>query len=102
MFCVCGGITWRYRAGQHIVYWSQFPGEYEHWRFEEGFATGWDDAYLFACKWARLQSPFVEEVGFKGPWMYRRKEEHLHREVMSKNVWECGESYIPVGFGLPC
>ena len=44
----------------------------------------------------------MEEVGFKGPWMSRRMEEHLHREVMSKNVWECGESYIPVGFGLPC
>ena len=42
----------------------------------------------------------MEEVGFKGPWMYRRKEEHLHREVVSKNVWECGESHTPVGFGL--
>ena len=34
-------------SGDHTVYWSQYPGKYEHWRFAEGFIRGWDDAYLF-------------------------------------------------------
>ncbi|TBU37979.1 glycoside hydrolase [Dichomitus squalens] len=78
---------------QHKAYWSQYPGDYEHWRLEEGFSAGWDDAYLFARQWAELGSLFLEEVGFKGPWMNHRKEQ-LESRIASKHVWEWDHGFI--------
>lgn len=33
--------------GEHSGYWDRYPGHYEHWRFDQGFIRGWDDAYMF-------------------------------------------------------
>ncbi|KAI9062050.1 hypothetical protein FKP32DRAFT_1759206 [Trametes sanguinea] len=80
---------------EHAGYWQQYPGHYEHWRFAEGFARGWDDAYLFA----RMAPPrsgsgsgsgstSAEEIGFVGPWTRRRAQEHVAQEGGGGSVWE--------------
>lgn len=33
--------------GEHTSHWSQYSGNYEHWRFADGFTQGWTDAYKF-------------------------------------------------------
>ena len=77
-------------SGQHASYWGQYPGHYEHWRFDEGFATGWEDAVRFAS-WRPSQ--FADELGFKGPWLKRRASEHL-RAKGDGNLWEYGMSSV--------
>ncbi|RPD60333.1 glycoside hydrolase [Lentinus tigrinus ALCF2SS1-7] len=71
-------------SAQHASYWNQYPGPYEHWRFDEGFATGWEDAARFAA-WHPGQ--FADELGFKGPWAKRRAGEHISAKG-DGNVWE--------------
>ncbi|KAH7908898.1 glycoside hydrolase family 5 protein [Hygrophoropsis aurantiaca] len=73
--------------GQHSSYWAQYPGHYEHWRFEQGFSQGWDDGYLF------LDSDFsnadtICEVGFTGSLAKRRVEGHIRETGSNRNVWE--------------
>ncbi|KAI0667210.1 glycoside hydrolase [Trametes maxima] len=53
---------------EHSGYWAQYPGDYEHWRFADGFTKGWDDAYA-------------------GPWTKRRTHEHTV-EKGHTSVWE--------------
>ncbi|KAK7685459.1 hypothetical protein QCA50_011322 [Cerrena zonata] len=75
--------------GQHMAYWSQHPGNYEHWRFEHGFIVGWDDAWLFFESVAALppHSP-VPELGFKGPWLRRRLQQHVQDKGGGNGLWE--------------
>ncbi|KAI8974824.1 glycoside hydrolase superfamily [Trametes punicea] len=72
--------------GEHTAYWQQYPGNYEHWRFADGFTQGWDDAYLFATL-GPSSSGYAEEIGFKGPWAKRRAREYVAQKGAS-NVWE--------------
>ena len=73
VFCGSGGARGVYRTsltleiGEHTRYWEQYPGHYEHWRFSDGFTQGWNDAVSFAAL-APASHPFMEEIGFKGPW----------------------------------
>ncbi|RDB25065.1 Glucan 1,3-beta-glucosidase 3 [Hypsizygus marmoreus] len=30
----------------HMHYWSQYPGKYEHWQFGDRFIKGWGEAYI--------------------------------------------------------
>ncbi|KAI0821809.1 glycoside hydrolase, partial [Trametes gibbosa] len=78
--------------GAHAGYWQQFPGNYEHWRFAEGFTRGWDDAYLFASI-APAGEPYVEEIGFVGPWKKRRLREHV-AEKGGSNLWEFEHGFL--------
>ncbi|KAH9848755.1 glycoside hydrolase, partial [Lenzites betulinus] len=74
--------------GEHSGYWQQFPGNYEHWRFAEGFTRGWDDAYLFASLApSTRRGTYIEEIGFVGPWKKRRVSEHA-AEKGGSNLWE--------------
>ncbi|KAJ7643382.1 glycoside hydrolase superfamily [Mycena polygramma] len=59
--------------GEHTAYWSQYPGKYNHARFAEGFALGWDDAYTFFT--ATLDGG-VSELGFVGAWAKTRTTDH--------------------------
>ncbi|KAI0628657.1 glycoside hydrolase [Trametes polyzona] len=79
--------------GQHASYWQQYPGNYEHWRFAEGFTRGWDDAYLFAALSQVRSSAFVEEIGFVGPWKNRRVREHVATKGDS-NLWEFEHGFV--------
>ncbi|KAJ7089811.1 glycoside hydrolase family 5 protein [Mycena belliarum] len=60
-------------ASEHIAYWSQFPGKYEHARFADGFVQGWDDAYSF---FFASGGRHVSELGFVGAWARRKTKDH--------------------------
>ncbi|EIW78117.1 glycoside hydrolase family 5 protein [Coniophora puteana RWD-64-598 SS2] len=78
--------------GQHSSYWDQYPGHYEHWRFEHGFRQGWDDAYpFFSFDDESLTS--VSEMGFRGHWLTRRVSDHVHASGKSKSIWEFEHGY---------
>ncbi|KIJ11716.1 glucan 1,3-beta-glucosidase [Paxillus involutus ATCC 200175] len=78
--------------GQHVSYWAQYPGQYEHWRFEKGYNQGWGDAYKFLLnKDTTLDA--VSELGFKGPWKKKRVYEHGTESGFSNNVWEYEHGY---------
>ncbi|KAH9887994.1 glycoside hydrolase [Cubamyces lactineus] len=72
--------------GEHTRYWEQYTGHYEHWRFADGFIQGWNDAISFAAL-APASHPFMEEIGFKGPWTKQRVRAHVAAKGDS-NVWE--------------
>ncbi|OCH93989.1 glycoside hydrolase [Obba rivulosa] len=72
---------------EHATYWKQYPGQYEHWRFGEGFIQGWDDAWTFLSASASHPGAFMQELGFKGPWAKRRAQAHA-REKGEGNLWE--------------
>jgi len=74
-------------SSEHAAYWSQFPGKYEHWRFEDGFVTGWDDAYAFFSSSSHLQRP-VPELGFKVSRRKQQLTEHVRVKGCGKCVWE--------------
>ncbi|KAH9836121.1 glycoside hydrolase [Rhodofomes roseus] len=74
--------------GEHSSFWSQFPGNYEHWRFADGFTEGWEDAWHFFFISSHTQrAGFISELGFKGPWAKRRSQEYISKKG-SGNVWE--------------
>ncbi|KAI0779222.1 glycoside hydrolase [Irpex lacteus] len=74
--------------GEHQGYWSRYPGHYEHWRFDEGFLRGWDDAWLFFRSISSLPpNAFIPELGFKGPWLKMRLKEHTATKGTG-NLWE--------------
>ncbi|KAF9218682.1 glycoside hydrolase [Gyrodon lividus] len=74
-------------VGQHASYWAQYPGHYEHWRFEKGYNQGWGDAYQFLLNKA-ITKDAVCELGFKGSWRKKRVHEHGTESGFSNNVWE--------------
>lgn len=91
-------FSFRVSAGAHCAWWdTQYPGDYEHWRFADGFIQGWDDAYMFFSL-SRGQGASVSEIGFKGAWAKRRAAEHA-RQKGDKGLWEYGAffSYSFVG-----
>ncbi|KAJ6605816.1 glycoside hydrolase family 5 protein [Mycena sp. CBHHK59/15] len=61
--------------GEHTAYWSKYPGRYQHSRFADGFAVGWDDAYMFFASSSSLDRA-VSELGFVGAWSKNRTEDH--------------------------
>ncbi|KAH8108792.1 glycoside hydrolase [Phellopilus nigrolimitatus] len=69
----------------HSTYWDQQKGHYEHWRFEDGFIEGWEDAYTF---FSFDLGSAVPELGFKGQWAKRRAHAHSKEKGHSKNIWE--------------
>ncbi len=80
--------------GSHAAYWRQYLGRYEHWRFEEGFLQGWDDAYLF---FAQNMGSAVVELGFKDQWARRRITAYVRERGSSQNLWEFGDRKFDSG-----
>ncbi|KAI0754068.1 glycoside hydrolase [Daedaleopsis nitida] len=83
--------------GHHKAYWDQYPGRYEHQRFYDGFTTGWNDAISFASWRSAATGPWLEELGFTGPWMKRRAQEHVHRTGGAsswEHVWEFEHGFL--------
>ncbi|KAF9234748.1 glycoside hydrolase family 5 protein [Melanogaster broomeanus] len=73
--------------GQHASYWTQYSGQYEHWRFEKGYHQGWEDAYRFLLNRDTTRNA-VCELGNKGSWKKKRVHEHSTEYGFSNNVWE--------------
>lgn len=82
------------RTAQHSSYWSRFPGNFEHWRFADGFTKGWEDAWQFFFISSQTQrTGFISELGFKGPWAKRRSRQHARMKGNS-NIWEYGKASL--------
>ncbi|KAG6908319.1 hypothetical protein DXG01_005295 [Tephrocybe rancida] len=69
----------------HTNYWAQYPGQYEHWRFGDGFMNGWEAGFQFIDS----SSPCdphgrVNELGFRGAWARQTTQDH------GKGYWEYG------------
>jgi glucan 1,3-beta-glucosidase len=74
---------------EHSGWWDKYPGNYEHWRFSDGFNIGWEDAYaVFASAPARRNIP-IAEIGYKGPWAKIRAAQHAQAKG-SNSLWEFG------------
>ncbi|KAH7920763.1 glycoside hydrolase family 5 protein [Leucogyrophana mollusca] len=73
--------------GRHASHWAQYPGYYEHWRFEQGFNQGWDDAYLFLTSSLSTENS-ASELGFKGSWAKRKTQDHIRVTASNSNIWE--------------
>lgn len=71
----------------HRAYWvAHGDGSKEPWRFEEGFALGWDDALAFSHR-IPASSTFPI-IGFLGHWTGRRTAQHIQEKGASPQVWE--------------
>lgn len=74
----------------HYNYWdSHGKGQkMEHWRFEEGFNRGWEDACAFFERNQSLTGgDNGAEIGFIGQWAMVRTEVHK-REKGDGSIWE--------------
>ncbi len=67
----------------HSNYWNgQNPNEnWEHWRYQEGFSTGWADADAF-------YKFNASEIGRKHAWKNARRMEHISHRGHSDKIWE--------------
>lgn len=76
--------------GAHCGYWDgNHPGEYEHWRFENGWRQGFDDALAFFGARANGQLPGGEggdKIGFLDLWVRKRILES--GQAMGPSLWE--------------
>lgn len=68
------------KIANHCDYWDNQGGQYEHWRFEDGFKVAWNDSLIFAQSRSRL--------GFVGEWSRKRRLAHVREKGDSKLVWE--------------
>ncbi|KAJ6605828.1 glycoside hydrolase superfamily [Mycena sp. CBHHK59/15] len=72
--------------GEHTAYWSKYPGRYQHSRFADGFAVGWNDAYMFFASSSSLDRA-VSELGFVGARSKNRTEDQ------GSSFWEFRTSF---------
>jgi hypothetical protein len=65
----------------HVNYWnSRGTQDWEHWRFEDGYRIGWQDAlafYEFNCS----------ELGRRATWRKSRLNEHIQARGESDKIW---------------
>ncbi|CAA7270598.1 unnamed protein product [Cyclocybe aegerita] len=73
--------------GDHTRYWAQFPGKYNHQRFDDGFCCGWDDAYSFIVA-TPASAKTISEIGFKGAWARKRTADH------GRSYWEFEHGFV--------
>lgn len=74
--------------GAHCNYWdSTYPGQYEHWRFEQGWRVGFNDALAFFGMRANggLQGHGGDKIGMLDIWVKKRIVESGQA---GKNLWE--------------
>lgn len=68
---------------EHCQYWDSQGGNYEHWRYKDGFTRGQRDAEAFA--------KFGSAVGSRA-WIQSRLHEHI-KEKGKGQVWEWEQGY---------
>lgn len=69
---------------QHTQYWDSRGGNYEHWRYSEGFTTGWADSRAFSA----LQGSTVG----RRAWVMGRLKEHVSARGAGQ-TWEWEQGY---------
>jgi aryl-phospho-beta-D-glucosidase BglC (GH1 family) len=74
-----------HKVEEHYRYWDNQGGKYEHWRYKEGFVTGWADARNFAyLNGSRLG---------RRCWIKSRLMEHVDTRGKSDWLWEYEQGY---------
>lgn len=67
--------------GEHVGYWdSQGKQDWEHWRYEDGFKQGWQDAAAF-------YEFDGSELGRLAGWRKSRLAEHIQARGDSDKTW---------------
>ncbi|KAK7455203.1 Glucan 1,3-beta-glucosidase 3 [Stygiomarasmius scandens] len=89
------GVAERQSAfSSHVNWWdnNSSSGNFEHWRFEEGYDKGWEDALAF---WFGGETGELggSEIGFIGWWKKVRAEAHRREKGNSGMVWEYEHGY---------
>jgi len=80
----------------HVGYWDkQSPGkQFEHWRFEQGWDLGFDDAVAFAGMRARWQGRMgragLDKIGMLDIWIWKRMNE---TGTKGSFAWEWEQGY---------
>lgn len=74
-----------YVIGEHVSYWNRIPGNYEHWRFSQGYDDGWRTNYAFLAFECATPNGQVAELGFARSWASSNRS---HRGDF---FWEYGE-----------
>lgn len=63
----------------HVHWWdSNHPGQYEHWRFEQGWDIGWADAVQFFCMRGQDGAKGLggaDKIGAQDLWVLKRLRE---------------------------
>lgn len=74
-------------AENHRKWWSQYPGSYEHWKFDDGFSKGWDEALRFLM-FDLSGNNSLTELGFTRAWARLQTEDH------GSNYWEFEHGFL--------
>lgn len=62
--------------GAHCQYWdTTYPGHYEHWRFEQGFEVGFQDALAFFAMRSQQGHDGGDKIGMMELWCLKRLRE---------------------------
>nr|POE56219.1 glucan 1,3-beta-glucosidase 3 [Quercus suber] len=70
----------------HVHYWdTNHPGQYEHWRFEQGWDTGYTDALAFFHTRAQHGRAGADTIGMLDMWVLKRLRDSGQA---GKFVWE--------------
>ncbi|KAF9450693.1 glycoside hydrolase family 5 protein [Macrolepiota fuliginosa MF-IS2] len=74
-------------AENHRNWWSQYPGQYMHWRFEAGYDSGWDSAFHFFTFNLNGRDSLTE-LGFARAWAQHQTDDH------GQNYWEFEHGFL--------
>jgi len=73
-------------VGGHCNYWdSNHPGQYEHWRFEQGWDVGYNDAMAFFGMRSQNGLEGADKIGMLDLWCLKRLRDSGQG---GKFVWE--------------
>ena len=66
----------RNAVAAHCQYWdTNYPGQYEHWRFEQGWNTGFNDAMAFFGMRSQRCLEGADKIGMLDLWCLKRMRE---------------------------
>ncbi|KAG5366382.1 putative glycosyl hydrolase [Yarrowia sp. B02] len=71
---------------EHSAYWDQHKGNYEHWRFADGFVSGWQDAAAF-------YEFHGSTIGRINAWQDARRAQHIASKGNSGAIWEWDQGF---------
>lgn len=78
--------------GRHCSWWdTNHAGNYEHWRFENGWTLGWDDAVAFFCMRNNTSgTQGGDKIGMLDLWTLKRLRESDYQRGNFVWEWEHG------------
>lgn len=71
---------------EHSAYWDQHKGNYEHWRYADGYVSGWQDAAAF-------YEFHGSTIGRINAWQDARRAQHIAAKGNSGAIWEWDQGF---------